>query len=148
MTRPDLPPVVPGRSALPAFLGLETWAREQLQDARDAAQKRLGDARLEAQTIRSEGEQKLRDVVIEGEKQALREVESAGTDAVSDARLAVNRWVEGAESRMDELLVLAMALLCGEPLSRTTGSRTTGSRTTGSRTTGSGTTGEEEVAAE
>ncbi len=114
MTRPDLPPVTPGRSALPAFLELEAWARAQLQGAREASQQRLEEASAQARRIRAEGEERLREVVIAGEQEALREVEAAGRDAVSEARLAVNRWIEGAESRMDELLVRAMTLLCGE----------------------------------
>ncbi len=114
MTRPNLPPVTPGRSALPAFLAVEAWARERLQGAQGDAQARLAAARAEAKRIREEGEQKLRDIVIEGEREALRQVEAAGVDAVSEARLAVRRWIDDAESRMDELLVAAMALLCGE----------------------------------
>ncbi len=113
MDPPSLPPVTAGRSALPAFLPLETWARKRTAAARQAAEDRLVSAQAEGERIRSEGEAALRDAVLTGEREALREVDDRARDRTSEARRAVNAWIEAAEQDVAALLDDAVDRICG-----------------------------------
>ena len=113
MDQPTLPPVVAGRSALPAFLAIEAWARAQTAAAEAAAEDLLGDARAEAERVRREGEQALREAVVAAERDALRAVESRARDRVSASRHAVTRWIESAEEEATRQLDEALARICG-----------------------------------
>lgn len=113
MDPPPLPPVVAGRSALPAFLAVEAWAGEQTAASRAVAKRTLEDARAEAERIREEGETSLREAVLEGEREALREVESTARDRTSAMRHAVDAWVESGEAQAEGLLAEALTIICG-----------------------------------
>lgn len=115
MEEPRLPPVVAGRSALPAFLAIEAWAEEKTAAARTAADAQRAEAEAEAARIRSEGEEALKQAVLEGEREALREVETEQRDRVSDARRAVETWIQQAEAASSRAVDAALDLLVGAP---------------------------------
>lgn len=115
MDEPRLPPAVAGRSALPTFLAVEAWAREKTASARDAAQTLREEAEADAARIRSEGEAALTEAVLEGEREALRDVESRTRDAISAARVEVETWINRAEEAAREAVEEAMDILCGGP---------------------------------
>lgn len=114
MDEPRLPPAVAGRSALPTFLAVEAWAREKTAAARTEAEVLRSEAAAEAARIKAEGEAALQEAVLEGEREALRDVESRTRDAISAARVEVESWINRAEESAREALDDALALLCGE----------------------------------
>jgi vacuolar-type H+-ATPase subunit H len=115
MDAPRLPPVVAGRSALPAFLEVEAWARERTARARSEAADRLEAARADAERVRREGEAALQEVVLEGEHEALRDVQGRARDRVSEARKQVRAWIDEAERAAQEALGAALDVLCAPP---------------------------------
>jgi len=124
MDVPHLPPavaeelmsrgVIAGKSALPAFLAVEAWARERTAAAETEAAARLQEAQGEAERVRSEGERALREAVLEGEREALRDVETRSRDRVSQARRALEAWIQAGEQTAQESVPDALALLCGD----------------------------------
>lgn len=108
---PALPAVVAGRSALPAFLAIEAHIQERLQGADAAAVRRVQEAEEEAASIRTRGETALREAVLAGEREAMREVEDRARDRVSTARRSVQRWVDEAEHAALEAVEEAVTLL-------------------------------------
>ncbi len=112
MDAPRLPPVVAGRSALPAFLAVEAWAREKSAGAREAAEATRADAEADAARIRREGDEALKQAVVDGEREALRDVESQQRDKVSEARRAVEAWIGTAEEAAERAIPGALDLLC------------------------------------
>ncbi|MDA1196298.1 MAG: hypothetical protein O2894_14105 [Planctomycetota bacterium] len=115
MDAPRLPPAVAGRSALPAFLPVEAWARERTASARESAAAQLAAARAEAELVRTDGEAALRQAVLDGEHEALRDVESSTRDRVSRARAEVNTWINRAEESARAAIAAAVDLLCAPP---------------------------------
>jgi hypothetical protein len=113
MDEPRLPPVVAGRSALPAFLTIEDWATAKTAAARAAAEAEVAAADVEAARIRSEGEDALKQAVLAGEHDALRDVETQQRDKVSDARRAVEAWIRHAEEASTRAVTDALDLLMG-----------------------------------
>jgi hypothetical protein len=113
MDVPRLPPVVAGRSALPAFLEVEAWARRRVAVAHEAADALLREARAEAERVRSAGEAAVREAVVQGERDALRDVESRARDRVSAARRGVAAWVEAAEEASVRAVDEALDRICG-----------------------------------
>lgn len=114
MDAPRLPPAVAGRSALPTFLAVEAWARARTAEARTRAGEELAEAQAEATRIRADGEDALKQAVLDGEHEALREVESRTRDRVSAARCEVTSWINRAEESAQAAVDEAMAILCGE----------------------------------
>ena len=114
MDEPRLPPAVAGRSALPTFLAVEAWAREKTATARRETETLLQEAQADAARIRSEGEAALKEAVLEGEREALRDVESRTRDAISAARVEVESWINRAEEAARASVEQAMDILCGE----------------------------------
>jgi len=108
------PHVIAGRSALPAFLAVEAWARAQTADAEERAAQRIADGEAEAARVRADGEAALRDAVLEAEREALREVERRSRDEVSEARVALNAWIESGERASEKAVEDALRLICGE----------------------------------
>lgn len=115
MERPELPPPVPGRSALPSVLAFEAALRERFQERRTAALASLDAARDEADTIRRRGEQALEAVVLEAEQEAVRTVEDEARDRASRARRSLNQWLEAAEQRLPDLVAQAVRRLAAPP---------------------------------
>lgn len=113
MDEPRLPPAVAGRSALPAFLAVEAWAEEKTAAARDEADALRAEAHAEAARIRREGEAALKQAVLDGESDALRDVESRTRDAISAARIEVSSWINRAEEASRAAVDEALELLCG-----------------------------------
>jgi hypothetical protein len=111
---PPLPPVPAGRSALPAFLPVEAWARERTAAARAAATGRIADAVAEAERITREGETALKEAVTAGEAEAVRDVEDRARDRISAARRALNDWVDRSEQAVGKILDDAVDRLCGD----------------------------------
>ena len=114
MDEPRLPPAVAGRSALPSFLAVEGWAREKTAAARESAETLRAEAQAEAARIKREGEEALKQAVLDGEREALRDVESRTRDAVSAARVEVESWINRAEEAARATIDDALAILCGE----------------------------------
>ena len=106
--------VLAGRSALPAFLAVETWVRLRTADAEARAAQHLESAEAEAQRVRTDGEAALRQAVIEAEQEALRDVERRSRDEVSEARVALNAWIDAGERASEEAVEDALRLICGE----------------------------------
>ena len=115
MDAPRLPPVVAGRSALPAFLAVEAWAREKTAGALAAADEQRAAAEAEAARIRSEGEEALKQAVLDGEHEALRDVETRQRDKVSQARRAVEAWIQAAEEASSRAVTAALDLVMNPP---------------------------------
>ncbi len=103
-----------GKSALPAFLVIEAWARQTTAAAETAAAERLEEAQAKAEQVKVEGEQALRQAVLDAEKEALRGVETNARNRVSDARIALNRWIDAAEESVDAVLDEAVAKIVGD----------------------------------
>ena len=97
MERPALPPVPPGRSALPSFLAVEAGLREQGEAETLKAKAVVAEAEAEAGRLREEGEQRLKQLVLEAEEQAKREAEARARDRISDVRVKTQHWIEAAE---------------------------------------------------
>jgi len=114
MDAPRLPPVVAGRSALPAFLTVEAWARERNAAGTATAAARLDEAETEAARIRREGEETLKQAVLDGEREALADVETHQRDKISAARRAVEAWIQRAESASSEAVAAALDLLVSD----------------------------------
>jgi len=117
MDAPRLPPVVAGRSALPAFLAVEAWARERSAGAEARAAAHLAASEAEAKRLHEEGERALEQAVLDGEHEALRDVETRQRDRVSTARRAVEAWIQAAETASERAVSDALALLTGRPSS-------------------------------
>lgn len=113
--KPALPPVVPGRSALPAFLAVEAAMRERLDASRAEAEARLTAAHEKAAEIERLGREQLRETVIEGEAEAVRDVEQRAVDRVSEARRLVDAWIRQCEERMPDIVATALAELTRAP---------------------------------
>jgi DNA anti-recombination protein RmuC len=111
--RPSLPPVIAGRSALPAFLGIERWAEARVAAERGAAARDLKQARAEAEARRAEGEAALAEEVLAGEAEALREVEERARARVAEAHRALARWTQSQEDRLDALLADVLERVAG-----------------------------------
>lgn len=109
-----LAPVVPGRSALPAFLPLEAALAEQRDASRRGAEARLLAAREEAARIRQDGEARLKDVLVEAQARAWKEAEARARDRVSGVRARTERWVDQAEEAAGQALADALGLCCRE----------------------------------
>ncbi len=116
MDEPRLPPVVAGRSALPAFIAVEAWAREKTAAGHLAAEAQLAQGNADAARIRAEGEEALKQAVIDGEHEALRDVATRQRDKVSDARIAVEAWIGAAEEAAARALDDAVNLLIASPV--------------------------------
>lgn len=114
--RPDLPPVAPGRSALPAFLAVEAFMEQRLAGARAEAEARLEAARAHARAVEETGRERLRQAVVDAEADALREVESRAVDRVSEARRAVEAWITRSEAMLDDIVAEAVARLVKPPV--------------------------------
>ncbi|MDF1701758.1 MAG: hypothetical protein P1V36_11435 [Planctomycetota bacterium] len=114
MDEPRLPPAVAGRSALPTFLAVEAWARQKTAAAHEQARLHLEEAQAEAERVRTTGEDALKEAVLEGEREALRDVESRTRDRISAARTEVTSWINRSEEAAQQALDEAMAILCGE----------------------------------
>jgi hypothetical protein len=112
MDDPRLPPAVAGRSALPTFLAVESWAREKTTDARERAKGHRAQAEAEAERIRSEGEAALTQAVLDGETEALRDVESRTRDRISAARSEITSWINRAEEAAQTSMPDALEILC------------------------------------
>lgn len=112
--RPLLPPLTPGQSALPAFLAIEAWADERLSAERADAARRLDDARQQAERIRVETEARLRQAVLDGEREASRTAADRARDRLSAARQGVQRWIERAEQETEGLTREALSRLVQE----------------------------------
>ena len=110
---PSLPPVPPGRSALPAFLGLESWVAEERGGVRTEALRALEQARAEAERLRAAGEGRLEALVLEAEQEAVRTAEDGARDRVSAARTTVSRWVDAAENGIGPVVEEAVQRLVG-----------------------------------
>ena len=106
MDAPALPPVIAGRSALPAFLAVEAWARERAATAREEAEKQLADGQAKAAAVKSDGERSLREAVLEGEREALRDVESQARDRISEARRALEAWIQASEEASESAVAV------------------------------------------
>lgn len=111
MDEPRLPPVVAGRSALPAFLAIEDWAHAKTAAARAAAEAGVAAAEVDAARVREEGEEALKEAVLAGEHEALRDVETQQRDKVSEARRAVESWIQHAEAASTRAVSDALDLL-------------------------------------
>ncbi len=114
--RPAPPSLAPGRSALPRFLLVERRLDEEVRAAEEAAARAIEAAEVEARRVRSEGEARLKAVVLDAETQARREVEARARDRVSDARVRVGRWVESAEAASADAVERALELLTSDPI--------------------------------
>ncbi len=112
MDDPRLPPAVAGRSALPTFLAVESWAREKTADARERAAAQRAEAEAEAERIRRDGEAALTQAVLDGETEALRDVESRTRDRISAARSKITSWIHRAEEAAQASVPAALELLC------------------------------------
>ena len=113
MDAPALPPVIAGRSALPAFLTIEAWARERAAAARQEAETSLTEGQAKAAAVQRAGEAALREAVLEGEREALREVESRARDRISEARRAMEAWIQASEQASESAVARAVDLICG-----------------------------------
>lgn len=113
--RPALPPVVPGRSALPAFLAVEAEMRVRLAAAREAAEARLEAAKEKAAEVERMGKDELRQAVVDAEQDAIRDVEQRAIDRVSEARRLVEDWVRRCEASIDDIVAEALAQLTRAP---------------------------------
>src|SRR5262245_48825741 len=113
MDLPPLPPVPPGRTALPAFLALEAWVAKERGGARARAEADLEAARAEARRIEGDGAARLENVVLQAEREAARTAEDAARDRVSAARVALHRWVDAAEAGLPPLVEEAVRRLTG-----------------------------------
>jgi vacuolar-type H+-ATPase subunit H len=109
--RPELPPPVPGRPALPVFVGFEDALEGLLESARREARERVERAEREAERVRREGEERLRQVLLDAQEEARRTAEDRARDSVSRARVAVQRWIERAEGASGEAVEAALELL-------------------------------------
>jgi hypothetical protein len=105
---------VPGQSALPLFVAVEEGFERALEEARGVAAARVEAAGAEAARIRMEGEERLRDVLLGAQEEARRTAEDHARDRVSEARVAVQRWVEAAETTSARVLEEALDLLARE----------------------------------
>jgi len=112
--RPPLPTAPAGRSALPSFVALEAWADARLEQARVEANAHLDQAREQAERLRREGEERLREVVVSAEREARRLSEDRARDLVSAERVRAARWAAAAESESEPRVEEALRLLCGE----------------------------------
>jgi V/A-type H+-transporting ATPase subunit G/H len=112
---PPLLPIRPGRSALPAFRPVEEALARAVEDARQEGEARVAEARSEAERVRRQGEERLKEAVHEGQQEALREVEDRSRDRVGDARREVSRLVDEAEGRIQPLVEQAVRLLIAPP---------------------------------
>ncbi len=126
MDEPRLPPAVAGRSALPSFLAVEAWARERTAAARESAEALRAEAQEEAARIKREGEEALKEAVLDGEREALRDVESRTRDAISAARVEVESWINRAEEASRQAVDEALDILCGAATPSTGGTPTGG----------------------
>jgi len=115
MDEPRLPPAVAGRSALPTFLVVESWAREKTAAARERALTQRADAEAEAAQVRHDGEEALKQAVLDGEAEALRDVESRTRDRISTARSEITSWINRAEEAAQGSIGEALGLLCAPP---------------------------------
>lgn len=111
--RPSLPPVIAGRSALPAFLEIERHAEARVAAERGAAVREREQAARRAEAIRREGEAALEAEVLAGEAEALREVEDSARARVAEAHRARARWTEAQEARLDVLVAAIVERLAG-----------------------------------
>lgn len=113
MDLPPLPPVPPGASALPAFVGIEAWVQRERGGTLAAAEAALRDARAEAARVEAEGLTRLENVVLQAEREAQRTAEDVARDRVSAARVALSRWVDAAERGVGPLVEEALRRLAG-----------------------------------
>ncbi len=87
----------------------------RLAAARTDADVRLAAAREAVTTLEAEGREALRQSVIDGEAEALRDVESRAVDRVSDARANVEAWIGSCEERLDVIVAEAVDVLTRAP---------------------------------
>ena len=111
--RPPLPPVIAGRSALPAFLGIERHAEARVAAERGAAVRELEAARAQAQARVREAEAALAEEVLAGEAEALRDVEARTRARVAEAHRALAAWTDAQERRLEDLLARALQRIAG-----------------------------------
>ena len=112
MDIPPLPPVLPGRSALPAFLAVEAALTEELQAEREAGSRQIADADEEAARIRAGARERLERVLVDAQEAALREAERQARERANRARSRGQQWVDEAERAAGEALDDALDLCC------------------------------------
>lgn len=111
MDRPTLPPVAPGRSALLALLQVERALGDQLRRAEANASQDVEKAEQEAAGLRDQARRRLQQIVLEAERQAVRDVEARARDRVSESRVAIQRWIDATEGQADDLIRAAVLRL-------------------------------------
>ena len=74
---------------------------------------RLEEGQAAAERTRTDGEQALREAVLQGERDALREVESRARDRISAARRSTEAWIQAGETASEEAVSRAVDLICG-----------------------------------
>jgi hypothetical protein len=105
--------VLPGRSALPAFLAVEAALAEELETGRETGRKQIAEAEEEAARLREEARARLERVLVDAQEAAVREVERQARERVNEARAQGQRWVDEAERVAGETVGDALDLCCG-----------------------------------
>lgn len=86
----------------------------QLEGERGAAEALLAASREEAERIRRDGEERLKQIVVDAQEAARRESEDRARDRTSRVRAATQRWVTEAERQALELVESALDVCCGD----------------------------------
>ncbi len=114
MDGPDFPPPIPGRSALPSFLAVEDWARDEIEDAERDAAERVTQAESDAVRIQEAGQGTIDEAARAAEQLAVADAEARAASRVRHARESIDRWIETSETTLTALVDDALRYLCGE----------------------------------
>ena len=114
MDHPTLPPVLPGRSALPAFLAVERDLGREIEAEAAKTETQVRDAGEEAERIRREGTERLERVLVDAQESAMRAAEAEARERVNAARSAVGGWVDEAARAAETAVDGALDVCCGD----------------------------------
>lgn len=93
------------------MLQVERALGDELRRAEARLEHDLEKAESDARRTREEGEQRLKQVVLDAERQAVRDVEAKARDRVSETRVRIQRWIDATEREAETALQRAMELL-------------------------------------
>lgn len=113
---PPTPALPPDRSALPALLEVEAWIAEHLAEERGRIDGLRAEGAAELAAMKAEAEGALEAVVVEARQSAVRVEENRARDRVSEARRAVDAWIEAQEAKLDPEVARALARLIAPPV--------------------------------
>ena len=114
MDGPDFPPPIPGRSALPSFLAIEDWARDEIEAAEQEALTRKCRGEADAVRIREAGQTDIDEAARSAEQLAVADAEARAASQVRRARESIDRWIETSETTLTSLVEDALKFICGE----------------------------------